>query len=411
MSEHCRHQGAAWPLVLLVTAATTLAGSIGLVLAAQSSAPARDAVAALDRQLATGAAHLTYDNATGYLRSVLAALRVPVESQVLVFSQTSAQFRMIAPDHPRAVYFRDTVAVGWVRGADALELAAYDPDRGYRFYTLRQSPASPPRLASQTSCLACHQAAETRNVPGPLVLSTFPMLDDPDSYASGTAVDHRTPYQERWGGWYVTGRAVPTHHMGNRPVLMSAEQLQSATGPAPRLTSVAGAFDSSAYLSQCSDVTALLALDHQARMTNLLTSLHAATRAGSVPKDIVSDVVDYALFLGEPPLASPVEGGCGYREWFEAQGPFDRQGRSLRQLDLQRRLLKYRLSYMIYSEAFSALPAAAKDAVFARLWAVLDGEETASRGQALPRAERAALVEILRQTMPDLPGYFVSPSR
>jgi hypothetical protein len=53
---------------------------------------------------------------------------------------------------------------------------------------------------------------------------------------------------------------------------------------------------------------------------------------------------------------------------------------------------------MIYSEAFDALPAAAKDAVYRRMWTVLNTRQSL--------ADRRSVIEILRDTKPGLPGYF-----
>ncbi|HEY6508929.1 MAG TPA: hypothetical protein VIY56_13005, partial [Vicinamibacterales bacterium] len=60
----------------------------------------------------------------------------------------------------------------------------------------------------------------------------------------------------------------------------------------------------------------------------------------------------------------------------------------------------------IYSAAFEALPEAARQAVYARLWRVLSGSETTARYTRRTLAERLAIVEILRDTKPDLPAYF-----
>ena len=73
------------------------------------------------------------------------------------------------------------------------------------------------------------------------------------------------------------------------------------------------------------------------------------------------DLVDYLLFVYEAPLTSRVRGTSGFAEKFAALGPADAQGRSLRQLDLDRRLLKYPCSYMIYSAAFDAPHASASE--------------------------------------------------
>src|SRR5579864_4098131 len=162
--------------------------------------PTADAVSDLARRLDEGAAHLTFDPATGYLKSVLETLKVPVESQVVVFSQTSRQAPIINAKNPRALYFNDRVAVGWVRGAEALELAALDPRRGIIFYTLDERAADKPKIERRTDCLRCHVAWDTFAVPGLLVLSTGP--DDAAGYATGGMVDDRDDFSTRWGGWF-----------------------------------------------------------------------------------------------------------------------------------------------------------------------------------------------------------------
>lgn len=84
---------------------------------AYGTAPVSTPVTELNERLASGAATLAFDPATGYLKSVLQALDVPVESQVLVYSPTSFQAGKINQQNPRAIYFNDTVSVAWVRGA------------------------------------------------------------------------------------------------------------------------------------------------------------------------------------------------------------------------------------------------------------------------------------------------------
>ena len=69
-----------------------------------------------------------------------------VESQALVFSKTSFQAPLINYRNPRAVYFDDTVAVGWVRGGEIIEVAAQDPNQGVIFYALEQQQTPQPVL-------------------------------------------------------------------------------------------------------------------------------------------------------------------------------------------------------------------------------------------------------------------------
>jgi hypothetical protein len=179
--------------------------------------------------------------------------------------------------------------------------------------------------------------------------------------------------------------------------------------------SVSDRFDTGRYVSPHSDIAALLVFDHQMRMTNLLTrigwdarvALYAGRQdAAAIIAAAAAEVVDYLLFVDETPLPARITGTSGFAQKFAADGPADRKGRSLRQLDLSRRLLTYRCSYMIYSAAFDALPIQARDAIFRRLWDVLSQRETGPKYARLPFADRRAIIEILRDTKPNLPDYF-----
>ena len=109
----------------------------------------------------------------GYLPSLLEQLGIRPDSQALVFSKTSFQAGKISPRNPRAIYFTDDAAVGWVRGSDSLEVAATDPQRGTIFYTLT-AVGGQPRFTRQDVCLKCHQGASTLGVPGIFIGSVFP---------------------------------------------------------------------------------------------------------------------------------------------------------------------------------------------------------------------------------------------
>jgi hypothetical protein len=89
-----------------------------------------DPVAQLNARLQRGEGTLEKNGPSGYLTSVLSALGVSVDSQVLVFSKTSFQAPRINPTNPRAIFFNDTVSVGWVRGGPVLEFVAQDPRQG-----------------------------------------------------------------------------------------------------------------------------------------------------------------------------------------------------------------------------------------------------------------------------------------
>jgi hypothetical protein len=373
-----------------------------------------DAVTALNRRLEEGSASLEFDETTGYLRSVLKALNVPVESQMLVFSQTSFQAPLINMHNPRAVYFTDTAAVGWVRGGEVLEVAAQDPKQGVLFYAVEQKRSQAPRLKRNEECLACHLSWETLGVPGLLVQSVYPLPDE-KSYANGFTTVHGSPLEQRWGGWFVTGDAGGAKHMGNIPVMPADKGKSKIANPTKVLASVEGQFDLKGFLTPYSDVVPQLVIAHQTNMTNLITRTGWEARlADSRPSPDASarvieaarDLVDYMLFIDEAPLVGPVKGGAGYEAVFAAHGPRDKKGRSLRDLELQHRLLRYPCSYMIYTPAFDGLPTRAKDAVYARLWEVLSGREKAPRYRTLTLADRQAIVEILRETKPGLPTFF-----
>ena len=372
-----------------------------------SLTPPTDRVARLNERLQRGDASLAFEPGTGYLKAVLQALDVPRESQALVFSPTSFQADKISVLNPRALFFNDTVLVGWVRGAEVLEVAAQDPQQGVVFYALDQQQGKPPHFYRDNQCLACHLSWDTLGVPGLMVGSMAPLPDDKYAYATGFNTVQGSPLDQRWGGWFVTGRPGGARHMGNIPVMPADKGKLKLPNPRAPLASVEGLFDLTGYPSAHSDVVAQLVLAHQARMTNLITRVAWEARvAGSAPnadavarvREAAADLVDYLLFVDEANLPAPVQGSSGFTEVFAAAGPRDSQGRSLRQFDLRTRLFKYPCSYMIYTEAFDALPPLAKDAVVARMMTILTGKEKAPKYAVLTAADRRAILEILRET-------------
>ena len=126
--------------------------------------------------------------------------------------------------------------------------------------------------------------------------------------------------------------------------------------------------------------------------------VHGGTAADGIPSSVEAlsadarDLVDSMLFVDEAGFETPIRGSSAFAERFAAQGPRDGKGRSLRQLDLTRRLMRYPCSYLIYSPMFDALPELVKRMVYDR-----------------PRADarhRRAIVEILRETKAALPPSF-----
>jgi hypothetical protein len=377
-----------------------------------SSKPLRDPVSELKRKIQAGEVRIKADGESGYLRSILDALHVPIESQVVVFSKTSLQGPSISPDSPRSIFFNDSVAVGWTpRGF--IELASVDPEQGPIFYTFGHFGNA--AFERNAECLGCHVSPATLRVPGLAVGSVLPEADgSPVSGTEQRMIDHRSPFDQRWGGWYVTARTAPLQHLGNRVVTYPASPQPLAMIHSPNIESLAGKFDMAGYLSPYSDIAALLVLEHQAHMTNLITRFSWEGRVYAYDKltqtkrldDDAKEFVDYLLFVDEAPLPGKVEGTSGFAEHFSMEGPRDSKGRSLRQLDLDTRLTRYPCSYMIYSKPFDAMPADVKSAIYKRMWEILSGQEKDPKYARLSAADRKAVIEILRDTKQDLPDYF-----
>jgi hypothetical protein len=376
--------------------------------------PTTDPITAMNAKLKSGAVKLKFqDDGMGYLQSVLRALDVPVESQVMVFSKTSFQAPRIAPRTPRALYFNDEVTVGFVQTGDVVEITSVDPNQGVIFYSLDQEEVAKPRFERRDTCLQCHQSAATLGVPGLVIRSVVSEASGYPMFQAGTkTTDHRSPLEDRWGGWYVTGKSTGKH-MGNQ-VAVDRDKPES-------LKEITARFDAGRYLTPNSDVVALMVLEHQTQMTNLITRVnfevrHAlhhqktmnqifgdvmTTRSDSTKRRIreaAEELVDYMLFVEEAPLAEPIRGSSGFAEVFAKKGP-------LREFDLEKRLFKVPCSYMIYSAAFDGMGADALEAVYGRLHQVLTGKATDARYARLTLEDRHNILRTLQQTKKGLPAY------
>jgi hypothetical protein len=373
---------------------------------AYGARPRQNDIARLQESLDRGGVTLTFRPGRGYLDSLLAALRIDPSSQVLVFSKTSLQFHGISRDTPRAIYFNDDTYVAWVQHTDLLEIATMDNERGAVFYTLPNRAGVAAKMQREMSrCLNCHDTFSLSGggIPRFLFLSA-------DGQRMSVDTTDRTPIRNRWGGWYVTGNLSEQDHLGiSHPA--GLDEL-FATGP---------------YLTETSDVAALLVLEHQLYIKNLLTRLSFKSRAflaagpashdrGLSLKDaspatrarieaMLEELVRAMLFVDAAALDVPVRGTSGFDRAFEARGPFDRRGRTLRELDLNTRVFKHRLSYVVYSEAFDALPEELRAFIFRRLMTILSGADSSPGFAHLAPDERAAILEILTDTKPDFAAY------
>ena len=148
-------------------------------------APRTDAVAELNRRLMAGTAALKFEGPSGYLRSLLELLDIPVDSQMAVYSKTSLQTPIISPANPRTIFFNDTVAVGWMRGG-MIEVAALDPAFGVGFYVLPPVPMVTPFLRFEMGCTSCHQSTAAEGVPGFMLRASLPRQTERRCPGSGT---------------------------------------------------------------------------------------------------------------------------------------------------------------------------------------------------------------------------------
>ncbi|MCH5373047.1 MAG: hypothetical protein JJ992_03655 [Planctomycetes bacterium] len=389
--------------------------------------PLSDPVVRLQQQIDSGEIRLDYDADHGYLPSVLKALGVSPESQMLVFSKTSFQRERISPSRPRAVYFNDDVYVGWVQNGPVMEISSVDPRQGAIFYTLAQRATERPQfIRDHGDCLSCHASSRTSDVPGHLVRSVYTAPDGQPRFEAGTFLtDHTSPLSQRWGGWYVTGKHGSQRHMGN-VVAADEEHPENLDREAgANVTSLDAFVDTSPYLTCDSDLVALMVLEHQTEMHNLITragyDTRRALRDGRImnrlleePEDHISQstrrrienagerLLKYLLFVGETALTEPICGTSSFADQFTARGPRDQRGRSLRDFDLQKRLFRYPCSYLIYSDAFTSLPAPLHDYLARRLWEILTGRDASETYSHLSTDDRRAILEILQDTQHDL---------
>jgi hypothetical protein len=418
------------PLVLLVVAGTASSQFDGFEGAPinYKTAATENAITALQARIDSGKTKLPFVEDHGYLPALLKELNVPRSSQVLVFSKTSFQRERITPKTPRALYFNDDVYVGFCLRGDVLEVSAVDTKLGTAFYTLDQQPEGTPRFQRQhDNCLVCHASTATGGVPGHLLRSVFPdRLGLPILSAGSFRTDHSSPLKERWGGWYVTGIHGPQEHMGNWVVENRRDPESEGNAKGQNVTDLRSRFTVGNYLTPHSDIVALMVLEHQTECQNRIARALIGTKQAlhyqetlnrdlgepadkkweSTTRRIESageQLVKFLLFSGEAKLESPVSGTSEFAREFAARGPFDTKGRSLRQFDLETRLFKYPCSYLIYSRAFVELPAEVKHYVFKRLTEVLSGRDASPAFAHVSPQDRAAVLEILRETVPGFP--------
>ncbi len=391
-----------------------------------SDTSSHDAVAQLMAKLESGETSLTWSDQQGWLPSLLEKLEVPTQSQTLVFSKTSLQIRHISPQSPRAIYFNDVTYLGWVPTAEFIEVSSVDDHLGAVFYTIRQRQTERPEIArDHTNCMTCHGTAKTKHVPGFLVRSVFPSDNGQPHYSMGsTTTDQQTPFKERFGGWYLTGDLGDTKHRGNKFAERDAEEPFDWKQHA-NIETASELFESKRYLETTSDVVALMVLEHQAQMHNMITRAAYETRQTIHYQQVMNRVLDrdvshesestvrriksagdellkYLLFAGEAKIESPITSTSDFANQFSKLGPAGKTGRSLREFDLQTRLFRYPCSFLIYSNSFDSLPPRVLDYTENRLIKILSNQDDDPAFDHLSDQDRSDILEILLETKPSM---------
>ncbi len=406
-----------------------LAALVSLPLSAQDSSPyereypvmnygaaqLQDVVTELQARIDNGEFTLEHNSSRGYLDATLAALNINLASQLLVFSRTSLQQHLISPQVPRAIYFNDDVYVAWVQESGLLEIAAMDPNIGPVFFTLSQFETERPQFNREfRTCLRCHDSLSLTGGGTPRF-----MMSSNYTGVAGQLVSHegsimttsRTPISSRWGGWYVSGFHGEQRHLGNVLVRKAEDIADENLAETGNREDISELTDTSPYLTPYSDIVALLVIEHQVEVQNLIarTNFYARTLldesdeldASEVNEDLqeLSEELLQSLFMvGQPSLLDAIEGTSGFADAFVATGRKDEQGRSLKDLDLQQRLFKYPLSYQIYSAAYAGLPDQIKTIIAARMEAILSGESNEATYAHLGAEDKQAITEILAAT-------------
>ncbi len=390
-----------------------------------SSAPARDAMAQLQARVAAGALKWT-GSGKEIVQRLLQELRIPPESQMLVFSKTSFQRQIISPDRPRAIYFSDASYVGWVPGG-LVEIATIDPQLGPIFYSLNPNVAEP-HPVRDSNCLSCHGGIFVRGIPGVFARSVFTSDTGEPLFRFGSeVVDFRTPFTNRWGGWYVTGKHGKALHRGNVLAQDKDGQLVVNFKRGANVADLSDLVATKPYLAPGSDIVALLVFEQQTAVQNTITRASLDCRrmlayqrnlqlelkepvtddltydsVRHVFEGAAEDVVDDLLYKGEAPLPDGLEGAAAFQSAFRVNVPRATDGSSLKDFQLAGHLFKNRCSYLIYSDCFLALPTELKKRVYARLVRALHPTNPDPRYAYLETEERIRISNILKQTHPEL---------
>jgi hypothetical protein len=374
----------------------------------------KDRFAGLLKQIEKGEFQPDTSSDQALLRSLLQGLKVPVSSQILLFSASSLQSEIINPRNPRALFFNEDTYVGYVPGG-VLEVAAADPEVGPIFYVFdRLQPGGPfPRVQRGTKCFNCHGGTATKRLPG-LIAESLLVSQAGSSLETYRRDEqgHQIPLENRFGGWHLTGKHHISGHKANVFGLARGGKIEK-TEVVPGQT-----WDTAKHLLPTSDILPHLVHEHQIGFENrLVRGIYIVRQLKHDRKGMLGsaeqaeidawsqDFARYVLFADEAKFPREgIEGDPAYVRDFLEGRITSKRGLSLKDFDLKTRLFKHRCSFMLYTDTWEHAPKEIKDRVYYRMAEALRDAQPSM--PHLATEERRVIREILKETLRDLPAWW-----
>src|SRR5690606_13627632 len=108
----------------------------------------------------------------------------------------------------------------------------------------------------------------------------------------GVEISHRTPFELRWGGWFVVGSHAAERHLGNAVATDTVDFVDMVTPETLHVSSLEGRIEPHGLLSLSSDIVAMMVLDHQASMSSLITRLSWEAKLGDAATTPIATLAD-----------------------------------------------------------------------------------------------------------------------
>ena len=375
----------------------------------------QDPFSVFKRKIESGQVKLNYNSEKKYLLSLLQALSISPHSQLLVYSTTSLQLSRISPSNPRAIYFADDIYIGYVPGGQ-IEVIGIDPQLGaitHIFNLPRSDDSRHPAIYRSKRCMNCHASQDIGGAPGLLVGSVIPgpgggSIDAFRKKVSG----HGVPFEERFGGWHITGEHPFMKTWANQTGEMQNGNILKIPNPPGKYCN----WDN--YLTQKSDLIPHLLLEHQVGFTNrCMTAIYKFRQLEALNidredkiKNFIEDqtniILSYILLKDEALLpVNQINSKTQYVLDFENINKTNLSSIHLRKLDLKSRLFNLRCSYMLFSNSFKGLPLKIKEHIFKKLHFVLscNQDEIPLSFSYLDHDERMKIKQILSASLKGFP--------